>query len=118
MIGRKFAMVQNGQIIPNGKNFSDVSYLEELKHTTKKGAKKYTYLGLVMIIRFYVKFTNILKNIYREMAIKINNIKRSHLKNNPIEKQEIPKFLKIISEYKQKIREIKHRINKEEENNF
>lgn len=118
MIGRKLLMLQNGQISyrDSAETFLKAQYFEELKHSTIKTIKKHSYVGLVIIIRLYIKFSNYIKNKYKEVKIKIKNKYHQKTGGKTKEKQEAPKFLKIISEYKQKIREIKHRIKKEEEN--
>lgn len=108
MIGRKLVMVQNGDVISREAISFEPSYLEELKNVFLENTKKYSYVGLVLIIRLYVRFTNFLKSRYQE-------IKNSFLKNDiEGEKKEISKFLKIISDYKQRIRRIKHKIREEE----
>lgn len=117
MIGRKLLMLQNGQMTykDNVETFLKAQYLQELKHSAIKTTKKYSYLGLVTTIRFYFRGINLIKNKYGEVKIKIKNIRHKNLNNISEEKREVSKFLKMISEYKQKIRVLKHKI-KEEEN--
>lgn len=116
MIGRKLIMIQNGLILNKEDDFLKAPYLEELKYTTIKNIKKYGYTGVVTIIRLYVRSTNLLKNKYQEIKIKVKNVYNKNLGNNSIEKKEVSKFLKMIGEYKHKIREIKHKVKEEEEN--
>jgi hypothetical protein len=119
MIGRKLLLLQNGQITykDNIETFLKEQYFEELKHSAIKTIKKHRYTGLVTIVRLYVKSSNFIENKYEQIKIKIKDIYHNKINNgNTIkEKREVPKFLKVISEYKNKIREIKHKI-KEEEN--
>jgi hypothetical protein len=121
MIGRKLLMLQNGQASyrANAETFLKAQYFEELKHSAIKTIKKHRYTGLVTIVRIYVRSSNFITNKYEQIKIKIKDIynKKIHNKIEGEKKQEqkVPKFLKIISEYKQKIREIRHKI-KEEEN--
>ena len=119
MIGRKLLMLQNGQASyrDNAETFLKAQYFEELKHSAIKTIKKHRYTGLVTIVRIYVKSSNFIKDKYEQVKIKIKNIyhKKIGRETEIKEKQEVPKFLKIVSEYKNKIREIKHKI-KEEEN--
>lgn len=119
MIGRKLLMLQNGQASyrDNAETFLKAQYFEELKHSAIKTIKKHRYTGLVTIVRIYVRSSNFIKDKYEQIKIKIKNIYHKKIKNKSEEKekQEVPKFLKIISEYKNKIREIRHKI-KEEEN--
>jgi len=115
MIGRKLVLLKNGQILRKEETILKVSYLEEWKHLTIKNIKKHGYAGLVATVRFYVRSSNLLKNKYQEAKIKIKNIRAKNLNSDSGEKKE-NKFLKMISEYKHKIREIKHRIKEEEKN--
>jgi len=115
MIGRKLILLQNGQIADNN-TAEEISFgihhLQKIKHFTVANIKKYEHIVLVGTLRLYVKTANLLKNKYQAVKIKIRNIKmRSHANG---EKKEISKFLKIIGDYKNRIREIKHKIKKEE----
>lgn len=110
MIGRKLILLKNGQILIREENPLKNSY-EEWKNLAIKNVKKHGYTGLVATIRFYIRGTNLLKNKYQEVKIKMKNRSKESINND---KKEISKFLKIISEYKHKIREIKHKIHKEE----
>ncbi len=112
MIGRKLFLLQNGQISSNTEVPFEVSHLEKVKLFTIKNIKKCERILLVEILRLYIRFSNFLKNKYQEIKIKIRN--RSKKNNINGEKREISKFLKIIGDYKNKIREIKHKIKKEE----
>jgi len=119
MISRKLLMLQNGQITYQDKTeaFLRTQYLEELKHSTIKTIKKHSYLGLVIIIRLYFRSINFLKSKYQEIKIKAKeklSKNKSRLNSDLPKKQEENKFLKMISEYKQKIRAIKHKIKEEE----
>lgn len=119
MIGRKLLLIQSGQISykDNTETFLKAQYLEELKHSAIKTIKKHRYTGLVTIVRIYVISSSFIKDKYEKVKIKIINIfhKKTNSNNTIKEKREVPKFLKIITEYKNKIREIRHKI-KEEEN--
>ena len=113
MIGRKLVLLQNGQVSSNKETVFEVSHLEKVKHFTITNIKKYEHLILVEVLRFYVRGTNLFKNKYEEIKIKIRNIKmKRHISG---EKKEISKLLKIIGEYKSRIKEIKHKIRKEED---
>ena len=116
MIGKKLLMLQNGQVFDRNETFLKAPHLEELKHKTIKNIKKYGYAGLVTTIRFYIRSMNLLKNKYEEARIKIKSLYSKKSNSETGDRQEISKFLKIISEYKRKIREIRHKINEEEKN--
>ena len=113
MIGRKLVTLKHEEI-PNHHEevLFELPYLKEVKHITIASVRKSGYALLVGTVRFYVRSTDLLKNKYREIRNKIKNmIAKSHATG---EKKEISKFLKIIGDYKQKIREITHKIKKEE----
>jgi hypothetical protein len=114
MIGRKLVMLQNGQmqILSKEEIILKTPYLEELKQVTVKKLKVAGHKGLVETIRFYIKSSNLLKNKYQDVKIRVKSIRRKDLEET--EKKEISKFLKIISEYKRKIRKIKEKVKKEE----
>lgn len=113
MIGKKVVILQDGQILHRDEILKDSS-LEEWKHIAVQNLKKYSYTGLVKIIRFYVHFSDFLKIKYQTIKIKVKNMYVKKLQKKEIEKPEINKFLKMISEYKYKIRRIKHQIKEEE----
>jgi len=113
MIGRKLALLQNGQITGREETIFKVPSLEEWKYLTVKNAKKHGYAGLVATIRMYVLSVNFLKKKLEDLKIKVKNMRGRKL--NEEENREVSGFLKMISEYKQKIRDIKEKV-KEEEN--
>ena len=108
-------MLRNGQTSSEEEILQKTPFWEEWKQLTVKNVKKHGYTGLVATIRFYVRSSNFLKNKYQETRIKIKNIRAKNTNSGTTEKKEVNKFLKMISEYKNKIKKIKHRI-KEEEN--
>lgn len=112
MIGRKLTFLKPEEVQNQTEILFELPYLKEVRHLTIKNVKKHGYTLLVITVRFYVQGTNFLKNKYQEIKIKMQNM----IKENKIngEKKEISKFLKIISDYKNKIRDIKHKIKKEE----
>jgi len=122
MIGRKLAFVRNTQILGR----EDVMHpfvpdLEKIKHLTRRGIRAYGYITLVIIIKLYVKSSNLTKQKFQEVKLKvkdfINKRKNGDLNNSEIV-QEDNMFLKRMTEFKHKIREIKHKITKEEEKNM
>lgn len=112
MLSRKLVLLQHEQVLNHEEVLFNLPYLKEVKHITITNIRKHGYTLLVTTVRFYVRGTNLLKNKYEEIKIKIIN--KSRIDNINGEKKEISKFLRIIGEYKNKIREIKHRIRKEE----
>ena len=114
MISRKLMLIQNGIIMPMGENHIGLSYIEEIKTLTIRNIKRYTYIALVNIIRFYVRSLNYVKTKYTELKSKMTEVSTRRLHSHTIENIEVSKFWKTVSEYKQKVREIKHRIDVEE----
>ncbi len=113
MIGRKLMALQEGVLVHHNENIMKDSY-EEWRHSTVKNIKKYSYLGLVATIRFYIHFVNFVKKQYGLIKIKVKDSINKRSKKSE-GKAETNKFLKMISEYKHKVKKIKHQI-KEEEN--
>ena len=117
MIGRKLSLVRNGHILGEGEALFEVPHFENIKHFTLSSAKKYGHVVLVETIRMYVKTTLFLKESYRELKIKFKKINTKKDENgNGVEKVEVSSFLKMISDYKQKIKKIKQKIHEEEKN--
>jgi hypothetical protein len=115
MIGRKLAMIQNGEVQISEETFLKVPYFEEWKYVTIKNIRKHSYNVLVATVRFYIRSSSYLKNKYLEVKIKIVDIYKRNSDGDSGEKREVSKFLKLISEYKHKIRKIKHKIKEEED---
>lgn len=112
MIGRKLAVIKHEQGITEKEIVLEIPYLKNIKHLTFKNIKKHGYTLAVITVRYYVRGTNFLKNKYEKMKVRIMN--RGNNKGASGENREISKFLKVVSEYKHKIRRIKHEIKKEE----
>ncbi|MFA5778177.1 MAG: hypothetical protein WC870_01665 [Candidatus Paceibacterota bacterium] len=113
MIGRKLLMLQGGQVLAREEISFKTPHLEEWRHQAIKEIKKHGYAGLVATIRLYMRSSNVFKNKYQEIKVKVKDLHSKKL--NIEEKREVSKFLKKISEYKNKIRKIKQKV-KEEEN--
>lgn len=116
MIGRKLALIKNGQILESYDVHPFIPDFHKVRSLSIESLKKYGHLSIVSTLRFYIRSTNILKSKYNEVKIKINDLRNRNTTLNTVlsDKKQISKFLKIISEYKHKIREIKHKIHEEE----
>ncbi len=116
MFNRKLFLLKNGDITVTQKEnmVLEIPYILKIKNITNKKIKKYGYVILVTIIRLYFRSLNLLKRKYKELKTRIDNLNKGEVVNGT-EKREVNKFLKGISDYKNKIKEIKHQI-KEEEN--
>ena len=117
MLGSKLILLKDGQITPQAENFPiEVPNLEKVKYVVIKKAKKHSYLILVESIRFSIRSSNFLKRIFRKFKFKINQLYKKYILKKKLETnpKEVSSFLKMVSSYKQKIKEIKHQINEEE----
>lgn len=119
LLGRKVMLLRNGSAEVSGNGFHPLlPDMLRAREWTKQGLKKYGYLALAIIMRFYFKFVNFLKSRYEALKETID-AKLSKSSNNTPEngtaEPEASGFLKMMSDYKHKIRNLKHRI-KEEEN--
>ena len=112
MVGRKLILLKNGNITTTEET-TEFLNIKELKQATFQNIKKYEHIVLVAVVRFYIKTVGLIKIVYKIIKAKIKNIYRKRPKDGE-DKIEVSKFLKVVSEYKQKIREIKHQIKKEE----
>ena len=120
LLGRKVALIRSGAAVENLGQFHPLApdFLK-VKAWTKKGAKKYGYLATVAVLKVYVRTANFLQRAYQAVKTKIKEaiekrIKRSRELNG--KRHEVSGFLKMIGEYKHKIRNLKHKIREEEEN--
>lgn len=112
IIQRKLAAIDHEQILNHEEVLFDVPFLKEVKKVTVVNVKRHGYKGLVATMRFYMLSKSFLHNKYKEIRTNIKNrIKATHING---ERKEISKFLKVIGDYKRRIREIKHKIKKEE----
>lgn len=91
----------------------ELPFIKEIKHLTIRQVKRVGYVGLVTSIRLYFRTINITKAKYTEIKAKLKSIDKTKIISD-IEKKEVNKFLKIVSSYKHKIRQIKHQIKEEE----
>lgn len=110
MIGRKLIMLPNIEIFNREEIVLEAQYIEEWKYLAIKSIKKHSYNGLISTIRAYIHSVDFIKRKYQ-------NIKNSFIEkinNNSSNKKDISKFLKIVSDYKYKLREIKDRVREEE----
>lgn len=113
MVSRKLVLLKNGNIASIEEGEVELINLKELKHNTFQNIKKYEHIVLVAIVRFYIKTVGLIKIVYKIIKSKIKKLHRKKHKDHS-EKVEVSKFLKVVSEYKQKIREIKHQIHEED----
>ena len=116
MLGRRLMLLRAGAMEVNKELGPLLPDWEKVRELTERHAKRYGYLATVAVIRFYVRSSNIAKARSKEVADKLMSLLNKN-KNGNDERaapQEPNKFLKMVAEYKHKIRHIKHRIKEEE----
>ena len=113
MFERRLALLKSQDMYEIEKKHStlEVPYMLEIKDITIKGVKKVGYVSIVTTIRLYFRSINFLKYRYEKLKAITKNVNREA--KNGTEK-EVSKFLKVVSDYKYKIRKIKHQIKEEE----
>ena len=117
MVGRKLTFARSETIIHNGHAHPFVPDVQKIKEVVVNNTKKHGYTITVAIVRFYVLSENLLKSNYQKIKILIKTkLSKNTRADGTTEKQEASKFLKMISDYKQRIRNIKHKIVEEEKN--
>ncbi|OGI73908.1 hypothetical protein A3D42_02715 [Candidatus Nomurabacteria bacterium RIFCSPHIGHO2_02_FULL_41_18] len=113
IFGRKLIAIreQEEKIVEQEHAETDIPYMAEIKEIIIRKIKKYGYLGIETIIRIYFRSLNFLKARYEEFKKKIegkNNVE------NKFSDRKTNGFLKMVSDYKHKIRQIKHKVKEEE----
>ena len=119
MIGKKLILLKNGKIEYTERVLFDIPNLDEIKNVATKNSKRYGYVILVETIRFYVRTSLLVKYIYFKTKKKIKEIYHKYFPHKVKEnkEKEVSKFLRMVSDYKHKIKNIKDKIE-EEENNY
>lgn len=113
MFERRLALLKSQDMYEIEKKHStlEVPYVLEIKDITIKGVKKVGYVSIVTTIRLYFRSINFLKYRYEKLKAITKNV-NGEAKNGT--EKEVSKFLKVVSDYKYKIRKIKHQIKEEE----
>jgi hypothetical protein len=116
MIWRELIIVRNGQITVIEQSHPFVPDLQKMKHLTFKNTKKIIYVILFITLKFFIKFSNLIKNTSILLIKKLKDklTKKKNELGEIVEKKEVSKYLRMISEYRHKIRQMKHRIKEEE----
>jgi len=116
MIGRKLVLLRSGNVQVSYDIPMEIPYVKELQHVTIKNIKKYGYMSVVTTLRLYIRSSHLIKKNYQNIKEQVKNrIEKNRTDTASGDKREVNKFLKMVGDYKHKIREIKHKI-KEEEN--
>lgn len=121
MIGRKLYLVRNGEV-GGGKHFHFFVFdLIRVRQLAKNGVRRYGYIMLVFILRSNVKISNMVKLQFEKAVLNIENMLTRKSRSSSGENQkpaEVSGFLKMVSEYKRKVRRIKNRISTEEDSSI
>ena len=115
MIERKLILLKKGHLTTGDKFPIEIIDSKDVKAVVRKKVRIFIHIALIIIFRVYIRGTNILKEYYQKfknfIMIYVFRDKRDG------ENREVSGFLKMMSEYKQKVRKIKHRIHEEEREN-
>ena len=115
MIGRKLVLLKNQPQIIEERVLIETPDLQEIRYIFIRKTKEYGYIALVEIIRFSVRSSKLLKRKYKEAKKKIKHLARKHIAHRGETKEkDVSGFLKKVSEYKHKLREIKDKVIEEE----
>lgn len=115
ILRRKTVMLRKGVITPEGEFPWKVPETEEVKYLASKNLRKIGYIVLVIIIHAYLKSSDLIKESYHGVRNKLKKIiNKRNLKPENRENKEVSGFLKMVSEYKEKVRKIKNKIREEE----
>ena len=117
MVGRKLAATNEIQVFYREEILSKEKHLEEWKAWFVHGIKVVSISILFVSIRLYVRTLNTFKKLYANAKIFVKKTYRKRTELEKLEKQEASKFLKMISDYKRKIRKIKQQVAEEEKAN-
>lgn len=116
MIGKKIVFADVNGSEETEKFIQENFDIDNIKHIAVKNTKKYGFQAFIMILRFYIKFSYFLKNKYKKSKIIVKYLVNNYLvhKDKDVKEKEVSSFLKKVSEYKYRIREIKDKIKEEE----
>lgn len=115
MIGRKMRLAQNGLIARFEDSHPLIPDVEKVKELLYSNSRKAGYLALVGMIRLHLKSSKLAKQKYGELKMSVKN----KLMKEPGSEfgntgTEASGFLKLISDYKHKVRRLKRKIHEEE----
>lgn len=117
MIGKKMIFLKNNQVVIEENFTFGAPHIDEIKYVTVKKFKEYGYILVVTTLRFSMKSSKFIKDksevVYKKIKDKLFKNKDG-IEEEVQDKQEVSKFLKLVSEYKHKLNRIKHKIKEEE----
>jgi len=108
LVGWKTILINKGKVSPVIVNENPFKTdIENIKKTAKKNTKKYSFLSLFALLRFYILSAHYLKKKSLELAKKIENKlvqSQSSIAHSEEEKKEVNKHLRAVSDYIERIR--------------
>jgi len=116
MIGKKLVLVRNG-------HSTEIEHIhlfpidfKKIKYSSFQITKKFIYIMIFITLRSYLLSSKFIKEKSKILIKKIENKLKKNIDgiSDELEKKEVSKYLKMISEYRQKIRKMKHQIKREE----
>ncbi|MFA6258361.1 MAG: hypothetical protein WCX79_01550 [Candidatus Paceibacterota bacterium] len=111
IISRKMSLIEGEEFSFDFKERYQNPFNEDIKKVkfiVKKKTKKYIYLTLFSVLRFYIHSIKFFKKKSLELAKKIEEkLIKSQITDKNEEKEEIDRRLRIVSEYIEKIREVR-----------
>ena len=118
MISMKLALIEHKEHHHEheGGLLADIIDIEKIKHSSVKNLKKNGRILIWVILRTYILSINWIKNKSKEKFQKIKNKinKHTETEEEKTEARKPSKYLSVISEYREKIKKIKHKIKEEE----
>ena len=115
MVSRKVMSLDGKSHVTEEAVLFKIPHPVELREITLMGVKKYGYLILVISVKAYIKSTGFLKQKWVDLKEKLAEIHQKHiLKKETPNARNVSKFLRVVSEYKNKVRKIKEKIEEEE----
>ena len=117
MLGRRLMLLRAGAMEVNKELGPLLPDWEKVRGLVEGYAKRYGYWATVAVIRFYVRSSNVARAKSKEITDKLMSLLNKNKNGNGegAAPKEPNKFLKMVADYKHKIRHIKHRIKEEEE---
>jgi len=118
MIGRKILVLGGGihhHHLREEDFLSEVLDVEKVKHTAVKNFRQFLHLTVWTTLRLYIISVHLIKKTWKEIVDKIKEKMNRHKKaEKEATTAEPSKYLNMISEYREKLRKMKHRIKQEE----
>ncbi len=118
MLWREMALVKNGKVGSAEHAHPFVPDLEKVKRHGGKFLKKTAHTAIYVSIKSYLLFKRFIKEksklIFKKLASLIKKESENISEEFVKEKKEVSKYLRVISDYRQKIRKVKEEIKEEE----